>query len=329
MQPVLMLSSPVEGILSLNGRFLGEIRPDAPLFHPVSAYGAAYLQFSPLADGYLPLARRCVFSAGKPVAASLENAKGLCAIAWPFGITELEITPRRAHPSAPETRRFTSGGIACRFVRAADEAYLEIDAAGKTYRHALPANAREPLLAQGDGCLFVSGDTEDGSRYALALSEDASRTLLSVLGREIAFLGSGRIAAAAEVGDLAGHVRRTVYRADRESGEYAVESEELTLPGEYRPQTPAECALIAAEAYQLGLDTEAARCFRDGAQPEEECLRLLRRTSACAALRFSPPDGRSAIGALARVHERYAEAVPLYYQSVLENGEWKIGDLRL
>ena len=255
--------------------------------------------------------------------------KELCAVAWPFGITEFEITPERAHPFAPETHIFSSGGFSCRFVRAADNAFLEIDAAGRTYRHILPEDAREPLIAQGDGCLFVSGDAESGERYALALSEDASKLLLSVHASEIAFLGNGRIAAAASVGDLAGHARRTVYRLDRESGEYVSESEELTIKNEYRPYSPAECAQAACEAFQLGLDAEAARCFLSGAQPEADCLRLLRETSVCAPLRFSPPDGRSAIGAIRHVHGQYAEAVPVYYQSVLENGVWKLSNLSL
>ena len=81
MQPMIMLTSAVEGIVSVNGDFWGEARPDAPLFRPVGPYGAIYLEFQPLAPGYLSMARRFAFSAGRPVPASFDGLRGVSAVA--------------------------------------------------------------------------------------------------------------------------------------------------------------------------------------------------------------------------------------------------------
>lgn len=46
MQPMIMLTSAVEGIVSVNGDFWGEARPDAPLFRPVGRTARYIWNFS-------------------------------------------------------------------------------------------------------------------------------------------------------------------------------------------------------------------------------------------------------------------------------------------
>ena len=101
MHPMLMLSSETDGLIYINGEFSGEIRPDAPVFRPIQAYGAVYLEFKPLQEYMLPLYSRIAFSKGAPVPESIAAARGVYAIQWPFGITEIELSPERIYTDPP------------------------------------------------------------------------------------------------------------------------------------------------------------------------------------------------------------------------------------
>lgn len=329
MHPMLMLTSSAEGVAYINGEFLGEVRPGAPILRPARAFGAVYLQFMPLKSGYLPLARRFAMRAGVPVAESFEGEDGLNAIAWPFGITEIEIEPEEICVQPPNTRALTGAGRAFRVTRLGKRARLEIEAAGRVHAYALPLGAREPAFAEGDKALYISGDTDSGEKYVLALSEDAGALLFQARGRDIAFLGGGRIQVVQDVGDLAGHARATVWA--RGEGGFLPELFEI-LPnpeGEYRPLTPIDCAIAAMQAAQLGLMEEAEACFLPGARMDEACARLAEDSSGVARLRFSPPDGRSAIGALRAINDRFAEAIPVYYACEMAGGAWKLKEMAL
>ena len=94
MQPVLLITSTVPGLLWVNGRPAGELDGDNPVTRPVSPQGPVYLQHFPTKAGYLPLTWRLTFSAGKLLPVSLDGAQGLCAVAWPGGAVEVEMTPQ-------------------------------------------------------------------------------------------------------------------------------------------------------------------------------------------------------------------------------------------
>ena len=328
MQPMLMITSRHEGIVHINGAFSGEVRPNAPIFRPISAYGAVYIEFSPLTPGVLSIARRIALSAGKPVEAAFEEMTGLSAIAWPFGVTELEILPEKIYRDFSETRIVSGAGRAIRLLRSGAKARVEIDAAGRTYAYALPDGAGEPVVADSEGLMLLSGSVGSETRYALALTPDASRAIATLTGREIAFLGNRRAAVAESLGDIAGHIRRTVY-ALSEDGAREESSEILPNPDrEFQPATPEECAQAAAECAQSGLAEECAAYFAPGSRMDETAKALLNRTAACAPLRFSPPNGKSAIGALETVCPSLAIASPLYYAAEIVGGGWRITDMR-
>lgn len=326
MLPMLLITCRQEGIVSLNGAFAGEVRPDAPLLRPVNAYGPLYIGFQPLSPGTYSFARRVAFSAGKPVPTAFQGLGNLSAVSWPFGVTEIELTPPRVE-EAPQSEAVGGAAWRMRLIRAGSRARIELDAAGRVYSHSLPEGAQTPTVAESEGQMFLTGATGAGQRYLLALSAGGERELFRATGQDIAFLGGRRVAVAQALGDTAGHVRRTVYR---DAGEgYLAETEEL-LPGPdgpFQPATPQACALAAAEALQLGLAGESDILFTEGAQPSPAALALLMATASCAPLRFSPPDGRSAIAALRAESETLAIAEPLFYTARLQDGAWRLTSL--
>lgn len=328
MQPMIMLTSAVEGIVSVNGDFWGEARPDAPLFRPVGPYGAIYLEFQPLAPGYLSMARRFAFSAGRPVPASFDGLRGVSAVAWPFGVTELELAPDRVYPAVPEETLLTGAGRALRVRARGEKTVLSIEDAGRPLTVELPDGAKEPTLAEGDGLLYVSGAREGGGRFVIALDAETGGERLRALGDEIVFLGGGRIAVAENVGDLAGHMRRTVWRSAGER--FEPETPELVAnpSGEFRATTPADCARAALECVQLGLDEAAASYFDDGARMDEYARQVALSTGGTAQLRFAPPDGRHAVAAVRPLRSALAEAVPVYYEAVMRDGAWKLTEMK-
>lgn len=100
MQPVLLITSTVPGMLWVNGRMAGELDEGHSVAQPVSPQGPVYLQHFPARPGYLPLTRRFTLSGGRVLPASLAGAQGLWAVAWPGGALEIELTPEMLSPAA-------------------------------------------------------------------------------------------------------------------------------------------------------------------------------------------------------------------------------------
>lgn len=325
---LIMFTASVEGVLYLNGHFAGEVRLGAPLFRPVRAYGALFLEFRPLAEGYLPLTRRLAFASGRPVAQSIADAAGVSGVMWPFGVTEIELAPEAYIVSAPETYALNYAGRAYRLIRSGARARLEIDAQSGTQAFDLPDGANPPVFAEADALMYLSGDTDRGERYALALTRDASAVLLNVVGGEIAFLGEGRLAVTHALPGSARRARRTVYAYS--DGAYTVEAQEILPPsnGESAPDTPAKLALACVEAAQLGLEAEARGYFVPGAYIDPAALDICAQTVSAALPRFSPPSGENAVCALKLAGDRLLEAIPLYYRAETYSGAWRLTELR-
>lgn len=123
------------------------------------------------------------------------------------------MAPDRVYPAVPEETLLTGAGRALRVRARGEKTVLSIEDAGRPLTVELPDGAKEPTLAEGDGLLYVSGAREGGGRFVIALDAETGSERLRALGDEIVFLGGGRIAVAENVGDLAGHMRRTVWRS--------------------------------------------------------------------------------------------------------------------
>lgn len=324
MHPMLLLTGNTNGLIYLNGTFRGEVRTDAPLFQPISPNGAVYLEFRPFGHAFLPVTHRIVFSRGAVLPESIAETKSITGISWPFGISEIRISPRRIHTSAPAVTLLTGAGRNFRLIRDAGRSLLEIESRGKIYSHLLPRDAEQACLAAGDGCLYVSGDTPEGERFAVALSESGKDVLLSVVGRAVEFQPGGRICLTESMHDTAGRIRKTVFKPINGAFQPESVSIEPNPEGEFRPLTPEECALCLLEALIYRIKREEEACLAPDASIAPEVLRLCARCMRAAPLLFTPPDGRSAVALLEEKCPGAFAAVCIYYKGELINGEWKI-----
>jgi len=329
MHPMLLITSPADGLVYLNGVFAGEVRKDAPLFRPISPSGALYLEYRPFPSLHLPSADRIVFANGSPMPVSFQHTENLHAVAWPFGITEIEITPKRIYTGKPNVKTLSGAGHLFKFASGNADCYLETGLHGKMYTHKLPENAKEPYLAEGDGVLFVSGETDDNMRYALVLSPDGKDALLSLVASEISFLPGNRISKTESAGDTAGHIIKTVYEKN-EDGYREISREILKNPeSEFRAVTPSDAALCTLECMLLGLDAEAKEYLSPAFSADDALPSLVASAASASLLRFTPPDGRTAAALLISENNHMARAVPVYFRAEMLGGEWKISEMKI
>ena len=252
MQPVLLITSTVPGLLWVNGRPAGELNGDSPVVRPISPQGPVYLQHFPTQGGCLPLTRRLTFSAGKLLPASLDGAQGLWAVAWPGGAVEVELTPQALTESA-------------------EAAFSPLSLAGAVQQ-------------------------EDGTVRALEPLEDT-----------------------------VGHVRLNTYRLEGGAWQ-SIHSEILWSQGGPRwPATPELTAQAMAEACLLGLHDEARGYLLPGTP-----LPNLEGATACVAMRYPVPGGRSAVGLVYLAADSLAVVKPMYYRAVATGGPqgtWRLDDI--
>lgn len=328
MHPMILISSNADGIVYANGIYLGEIRKDAPLFRPVSPYGAVSLEFHPFVPMALTSNVRIVFSNGKPLSESLYPDSGLIITAWPFGITEINFSANLIHTSAPSIKTLTCAGRSFRFVKTPAACYIECEFQGRIGTHLLPKEADTPVLAEGEGVLYVSGSTEENLRYALVLTQSGEHTLLALSGKEISFLPGGRVRVVKDMGDLAGHESEEIHQLK----DAHFESEGVRIhknpDADFRAITPCECAVCLAEAILFGFDDESGLYRSDACDVDANTKALIQSASFIRPLRFTPPDGRSAVAAIRRISPVFHEAAPLYYRAEMTDGVWKIIDMK-
>ncbi len=328
MHPMILLSSGAEGAVYANGAYLGEIRKDAPVFRPVSPYGAVNLEFHPFVPMSLPTNIRIVFSNGKPVAESLHPESGMNVIAWPFGITEIAFGVNRIHTSAPSIKTLTCAGRTFRFVQTPASCYIECEFQGRVSTHLLPRDADTPVFAEGEGVLYVSGSTDKNMRYALVLTQSGEHVLLSESGKEISFLPGGRVRVLKSINDLAGHESEEIHIMKDAN----FESEGIRIlknpDADFRAVTPVECAVCLAEAVLYGFEDETGLYRSNAYTMDEQTKETIKNASSVRPLRFTPPDGRSAVAAIRRVTGILSEAAPLYYRAEMTDGNWKIIDMK-
>lgn len=317
MQPTLIITAPVEGMVSINGRFIGEVRADLPLMVPVAPFGAVYLEFRPLAPGFLPMARRVVMSGGTPMAQGL--ADGLFAVLWPGNISEIELSPEQLPEESPEALMIED--MPCRIVR------------GRTTRlhlgssiFELPHGARTPGVRQINGMIALAGSC-DGGQYLLLLSHDGRRQAGFLHADRLEWESPSVLRAVTYAGDVAGHGTLNRWQAD-ESGLTLISTESTWQHGiPRRPDTAEEAALAAVEAALLERFEEAESYFIPGAQPSLPLESIPRSGKICMPMKYALPGSPAAVALLYPEVENLARIRPLYYRAERFHGEWRLAEL--
>ena len=245
MQPTIICTAPVPGMIYLNGRFAGEASRERPLFAPVAPGGAAYLEYRPLTGGGA-LARRCVFSDGAPLAESLENADGLSCVAWPGGVLEVEFAP-----VSSSVERFAVEGVPCAIDRGERTA---LTFGGLT--QIVPDGAQPPRLLREKDAAALLGEAAGGGQYLVALSPGLDAPLGILSADRIDPAGGGMFSAITALGDSVGHGRLEQWLLDG-SGLHLASVESVWSAGAPAwPQTAEATMIAAVEAALAGLPGE-------------------------------------------------------------------------
>lgn len=319
MQPTLVLSAPQAGILYLNGHFAGEVSQALPLLRPVNGQGALYLDYRPLSNQYLPMARKLVFSVGMPMEESVENAEDLNIILWPGGTIEIELLPE-AHRRAPLQFELSSHN----FTLDAGELICDGRRLAK-----LPTDAQLPelhSLPEGNALL---GKIDD-EQYLLTLDAAFTQQSGFLRARQIELEPDGRIRAVTARGDLVGHATLENWKLSSE-GLMLLSSEPAWLNGQALwPNSPDKTARALLEASLAELDGEA-EIYLSPALRSHNLPALLRQScDLCVNMRYAPPDPRPCVALMRLLSDRYARISPLYYHASPSGGPqgpWQIDEI--
>lgn len=318
MQPILVLSAPHPGILYINGGFAGEISHQSPLFRPVSAQGALYLDYRPITNACMPMARRLVFSGGEPMVASADDAEDMNIVVWPGGVTEIEFEPR-SYP-AP-VQRFQLAGHDLAFE--AEGLRLSCDG------HALctlPEGAQLPEFRRlKNGCALIGSCS--GGKYLLTTDESLKRQTGLLRAGQLDIEADERIRAVNAASDLVGHATLETWRLAPE-GLMLVSSEAAWAHGAPRwPATSEDTARAAVEAALEGLISEAENYLSPALRMQDPLHGIGETCDLCVKMRYAPPDARPCVGLLRLEGEHMARVRPLYYRAVPfggPQGPWQI-----
>jgi len=322
MQPTIICIPPGAGMIYLNGRFAGEASPGQPLLTPVSPVGALYLEYRPLEDDWEGLARRLVFSGGRPLAEGLEGAGGLWCVAWPGGALEVELIPARRI-----VEHFFMEGLPCA-LRRDGETVLVLNGA----EIALPRGAQVPQLLRLDGAAALLGAMEGGGQYLAVLAPDLTGRTGLLTADAIEPADGGLFTAISALGDTVGHGRLEQWLADG-SGLHCV-SAESTWPGggPCWPRT-AEGAMIAAvEAILAGLPGECEGYLSPALAAKRPLAAIGAVCDLCVPMKYGMPDARPCVGLLKAVNDHLATVRPLYYRAEPVGGgqgPWQIEEIWL
>ncbi len=321
MQPILIVSSDVPGALYLNGRFAGELTPEAETALPVASRGPLYLEHHPLTAGYTPLTRRVTLSGGVPIAVS--DPLGVEVAAWPGGALEVLLSPEPIF-SKPQPV-FDENGLVIERMGGR----LMVTRDGVSRRIPLPGGAREPEIGRLPGALCLTGTCDDGM-YLVALGDDVEIPLLHIVGREVSVTPDGEARALEDMNDVTGHARLT--RWTLSDGQFQQSSAEhfWTRGAPEWPRTPEEAALAALQAARLGLHDEARGYLAPGASVN--ALEAAEAAGGALPLKYPLPDGRPAVGLLTVTGDWLASIRPVFYHASPlggPQGVWRLDRLEL
>ncbi len=320
MQPTVICTARVPGMIYLNGRFAGEASAERPLFAPVSPGGPLYLEYRALAAPDGALARRLVFANGAPLTDALADAEGLSCVAWPGGALEVEIAlPRR------DEAVFSIEGLPCLLVRA-EKSLLTLNGV----EIALPEGAGRPSLMRVPGAAALLGEVEGGGQYLAALTADLSAQTGLITAQRVDHADNGLFHVAAALDDSVGHGRLEKWLLDG-NGLNRVSSEPAWSRGAPTWPTTAEATLIAAaEAALAGLPDEANGYLSPSLAVSRPLDALAEVCDACVPMKYGLPDARPCAGLLRLENAHLATVRPLYCRAEETGGAqgpWRITSL--
>lgn len=318
MQPTLVITAPVEGMVFINGRLAGETRQDAPLFAPVAPFGPVWLEFKPLAPDYMPSARKLVFSAGDPMPESIPE--DLFVTLWPGNISELEISPQ--HMPDIRLEQTVVDGLPCRLFRCSTTL---METGGISVE--LPYDAKITRLHRAAGSVLLAGISKD-DQFLIALSADLTRQTGFLTADLIEFQPPQTVCTVEYSGDTAGHGVQSYWQLNS-AGFHRTSTEDIWQNGiPNRPASAEEAARAAVEAALLERFDEAESYFVPGTSPSLPIEEIPRLGSLCLPMKYGFPDSASAVALLNLETENLARAMPLHYSAERFGDEWRITDLR-
>ena len=311
MQPTAVITSPVTGLVYINGRLAGETAPESPIITPITPNGVIYLELIPFGRIFRSCAYRIPMLHGFPVTVGIDSALKL--MLYPNGITEISVRPPKAFTADSE---FTvTDGIAVT-LQHGEASLLRIGNCAV----ALPEGASLPdshMTVSGNELYF--GDIPHGRYLAVFgkenMSPDSSLTADSISIKETT------IRTETALNDTAGHIRTDTYKTGADG--LSLISSQISLPASEYPDTAEKAALAVMEALLLGLPDEA-RMYTEG-----DVTAVTKGTEAVIPLKYAIPSHLPAIGSVHRLSENCASVEALYYSAQLsEEGKWKITGFR-
>lgn len=305
MQPCMVISAPESGMIYINGHFAGECSENLPLMRPVNPTGAVYIEYRPLTGSFLPMARRLVFSGGRLMAESVENAGCVRAVLWPGGIAEIELMPRPAVEPAPAV--FDANGQS--FVLDGQKRLRR----GETVLMQLPSGANLPeYRLLGNGAAFI-GHWDEGM-YLVTGDAKLSRANGFLLAKRIETEADGRVRALIDRDDLVGHALLENWKLESE-GLRMVSSEPAWVNGSPTwPKDAGETVCAAIEAELAGLHSEAEGYLSPALRARSPLGKIAERCDLCGEMKYGLPDGRPCAALIRLEGEAIAAAEPLYYR---------------
>lgn len=317
MQPTIICTAPIPGMIYMNGRFAGEASAERPLYAPISPYGAAYIEYRPLAAGYDMLARKCVFSGGALLPDSVADADGMSVVAWPGAIFEIEFTPPRHLLES-----FFLENTPCT-LSWGDGAFLDVGG----LRLSLPEAAQRPLLKRIHNCPLLLGDIQGGGQYLLTLTPDFTAQTGYLAADRIDFDGKDMLHAIIASGDTVGHSRLEQWIVDT-TGLQRVSSEPIWSHGAPQwPQTAEDTMRAAVEAMLAGQYAESDGYFAQALAVNSPLNAITDLCDLCVPMKYGLPASRPCVGLLRAENLHLASVRPLYYRAALTGGmqgPWQI-----
>jgi len=316
MQPTLVFTSAVPGMICLNGRFAGESGPDRPLMAPTAPCGALYVQYIPLECSQCATAFRCVFSGGRLMPDSLSGAGGVSALQWPNGILELEIDR-----PATGTEHFTVSGIP--FVL---EHGPEMCICSGGLHISLPPGSERPSLIHIGAVPALLGSTQSKGHYLITLSESMS-ACTGYLSASSIYLEGNIICALTDFSDIAGHAKLERWAAGPE-GLNLLNSAPAWASGEPRwPKTAEDTAIAAVQAALLGYTDEAEGYFTPAPGNAFPLANIKETCDLCIPMKYAYPDSHPCVALVRLENDCVASVSPLRYSARMTcslQGAWMI-----
>lgn len=308
MQPMLVFSAVQPGILHINGRFAGEISADAPLMRPVAPHGPLLLDYLSFGDAYRPMARRLVFSGGRPLPESMEAAERTNCVIWPGNIIEIEFSPMEYQPSR---QVFSHGGFSF-MLEGGPEPKLQCE--GRQLC-SLPEGAGMPELRSLQEGIALLGECAGG--MYLATADHGLRSISGFLrAKRIKLLPEDRIRALVAPGDTVGHAAEEEWQLTP-GGLQLLSSEFSWEHGAPRwPESPEDTAIAAVEAAIAGLEDEADNYMLPCLREKQPLREIGERCDLCVKMKYAPPNIGSCVGLLRLEGGNLARVEPLRFKAV-------------